>query len=180
MKTRLFDVFTNPPNLYRTMATIARIIVTDSELRNKNQLLTDFAAESGKKGEKHQFVLLPAGFLTFTIKDDLADTPLTEPKDETEKRQWYAKIETLKEQALTEFRRSIDSETIKELKSVANYLVIGIDSKAAPESKTKGIQFVLVYDLRTDKPLHWTGKSYPQPKERDCLIRMPMDSHFRV
>ena len=116
--------------------------------------------------------------MTFTIKDELANTPLSEPKDETAKQKWNEKIEALKEQALSEFHRSFGPETLKDLKSVAKYLVIGIDSYVAPKSKDIQIQFVLVYDLQAGKPLHWTGKTYPQPKERTCLIRMPMDTHF--
>jgi hypothetical protein len=162
------------------MATIARIIVTETDLRNKQQLFMDFIMESKKllpKGEKHQFVLLPAGFLTFDTKD-LTGIPLSEPQEKAEKQKWDTKIEALKEQALAEFHRTFDFETLKELKSVANYLVIGIDSNAAPKSKDMRIQFVLVYDLQSEKPLHWTGKTYPQPGERDCLIKMPIDTHF--
>ena len=62
------------------MTTIARIIVTENNLQNKNKLFADFIGESKKllsKGEKHQFVLLPAGFLTFSINADLANTPLS-------------------------------------------------------------------------------------------------------
>jgi len=155
------------------MATIARIIVTESD-QSKNRLFADFIAESKKilpEGKKHQFVLLPAGFLTFA-SDDLTDTPLSEPQDEATKQEWKARIELLKEQALSEFHRSLDSAILKELKSVAHYLVIGIDST------DKRIELVLVYDLQSNKPLHWTGKSYPQQKEKRSLIRMPIDSHF--
>jgi hypothetical protein len=130
------------------------------------------------KGAKHQFVLLPAGFLTFAITSDLTKTPLSEPKNETAKQKWNTDIEELKEQALTEFYKSFDSEMLNELKSVAHYLVIGIDSEVAPNSKKIRIQFVLTYDLQNETPLHWTGKTYPQPKERDCLIKMPIDTHF--
>jgi len=50
------------------MATIARIIVTDPDLKNKRQLFSCFIAESKQhlsNGKKHQFVLLPAGFVQF-------------------------------------------------------------------------------------------------------------------
>ena len=157
------------------MATIARIVVSDSDLQNRRQLFVDFVAESKKllpKGEKHQFVLLPAGFLTFAVNGDLANTPLTEPENETEKQKWHEKIEALKEQALAEFYRSFDSDILKELKSVANHLVIGINSQ------DRRVQFVLVYDLQSNKALHWTGKSYPNTKERDRLIKMPIETHF--
>jgi len=156
------------------MATIARIVVSDSDFQNKQQLFKDFIAESKKlpKGVKHQFVLLPAGFLTFAVNGDLAHTLLSEPQEKIAKQKWNAKIETLKEQALAEFYRSFDSEILKELKSVAHYLVIGINSQ------DRRIQFVLIYDLQTGTPLHWTGKTYPNQKEKDSLIRMPINSHF--
>jgi len=163
------------------MATIARIIVSENDLRHTRKLFTDFITESKKllpKGEKHQFVLLPGGFLTFAIKNDLTDTPLAEPEGKIAKQKWNTKIEHLKEQALAEFHKAFDSETLKELKAVANYLVIGIDSYLTPKSKDVRIQLVLVYDLQSGKPLHWTGKTYPLPGERDYLIRMPVDSHF--
>jgi hypothetical protein len=206
------------------MSTIARIIVTESEFKNKRQLFIDFIAESKKlllKGEKHQFILLPAGFLTFsrssfithfphaeqfthratplnfkdvtrlpilpktqflcyetTSSNDLTDIPLSEPQEKSAKQKWKAKIEVLQEQALMEFHRSLDAEVLTELKSIAKYLVIGIDSHADPDSQDIRIQFVLVYDLQSGKPLHWTGKTYPQKKEMDCLIKMPIGTHF--
>jgi len=163
------------------MATIARIIVTDSELQNPHQLFADFITESKRllpENEKHQFILLPAGFVTFSIKSDLTHTPLSEPQEEIAKQKWNTKVEALKEQALAEFHKTFDSEMLKELKSVAHYLVIGIDSYVTPNSKDIRIQFVLTYDLQNEKPLHWTGKTYPQPKERDCLIKMPISTHF--
>jgi hypothetical protein len=156
------------------MATIARIIVTESELQDKKQLFVDFIAESKKlltNGEKHQFILLPAGFLVFP-SNDLNHIPLSEPQEATAKLEWYRDIEALKEEALAEFHRFCDTEMLDELKSVANYLVIGINSEGA------SIQFVLVYDLQSGKPLHWTGKSYPKAGEKHRLIKMPIETHF--
>ena len=163
------------------MATIARIIVTDSELENPRQLFTDFITESRKllpKDEKHQFVLLPAGFIMFSINNDLTNIPLSEPQEKTAKQKWNDKVEALKEQAFAEFHKTFDSDVLKALQSVAHYLVIGIDSIVTPNSKDVRIQLVLTYDLQNERPLHWTGKTYPQPKERDCLIKMPIDTHF--
>ena len=157
------------------MATIARIVVSDSDLQNRRQLFVDFVAESKQhlsKGEKHQFVLLPAGFLLFAANDDLEHIPITEPQEEAEKQKWNARIKDLKKQALAEFHRSFDSGILKELKSIANHLVIGINSQ------DRRIQFVLVYDLQSAKAIHWTGKSYPNTPEKDFLIQMPIDSHF--
>jgi hypothetical protein len=162
------------------MTTIARIIVTDADLRNKRKLFTDFVTESQKilsKGEKHQFVLLPAGFLTFSVKNDLTNIPLVETEEKSGKQQWNATIELLKEEALSEFYRNLDSETLTKLKSVAKYLVIGIDNKVT-NKEDKRIQFVLVYDLQSGKAMHWTGKTYPQSGERKYLIRMPVHTHF--
>ena len=163
------------------MATIARIIVTDSEFRNNRQLFQDFIAASKNlltNGDKHQFILLPAGFLKFSINDDITSISLSEPQEATKKQQWNTEIEALKVQALAEFYNSFDTEMLKELKSVAHYLVIGIDSNVTQNSKDIRIQLVLVYDLQNETPLHWTGKSYPQKKEMDCLIKMPIDTHF--
>jgi len=155
------------------MATIARIIVTENDLQNKQQLFRNFIAESKKelKGKKHQFVLLPAGFLTFDT-NDLTGIPLSEPQEKAEKQKWNTRIENLKEQALAEFHQVFDFGILKELKSVANYLAIGINSQ------DRRIQFVLVYDLQSGKPMHWTGKTYPNTKERESLIKMPIDTHF--
>ena len=159
------------------MATIARIIVSETELRNNRKLFSDFITESKKRSEKHQFVLLPAGFLTFA-SNGLTNTPLAEPQEKLAKQKWNEKIEAIKEQALAEFHRAFDDKMLQELKSVANYLVIGIDSNVTPKSKEIRIEFVLVYDLQSGQPLHWTGKKYPQPNQRDCLIKMPIDTHF--
>ena len=157
------------------MTTIARIIVTEADLQDKHQLFTDFITASKQllpKGEKHQFVLLPAGFLTFAV-NDLTHMPLSEPENVSEKQKWHTKIETLKEQALAEFYLTFDGAMLKELKTVAQHLVIGINSQ------DRRVQFVLVYDLQSKKPLHWTGKTYPNgKKEWDALIRMPIDTHF--
>lgn len=154
------------------MATIARIIA-DYENKTIASSFAHFITESKKhfKGEKHQFVLLPGGFLKFAIKNDLTHTPLSEPKDKSEKQQWNDDIENLKNQALAVFYRDFDSKMLRELKSVANYLVIGIDAEDAR------IQFVLVYDLQSGKPLHWTGKTYGRDTEKH-LIQMPIVSHF--
>ena len=106
--------------------------ITDSELENPRQLFADFITESRKllpKDEKHQFVLLPAAFITFAVNNDLTDTPLSEPKDTTAKQKWDTDIEVLKEQALVEFHKTFDSDVLKKLQSVAHYLVIGIDTK---------------------------------------------------
>jgi len=157
------------------MAIIGRIIVTEPGLTQNRQLFQDFIAASKtllSDGDKHQFILLPAGFLKFSIKNTLQCMPLSEPKEETAKQQWNTEIEALKELALSEFYQSFDYEMLQELKSIARYLVIGINS-----NDTR-IQFVLVYDLQNERPLHWTGKSYPNQKEKNYLIRIPIDSHF--
>ena len=162
------------------MATIARIIVSETELRNNRKLFLDFITESKKhlpKGEKHQFVLLPAGFLTFASKD-LIGVPISEPQEKTAKQKWDEKVEAIKDQALTKFHHAFDDKMLQELKSVAKYLAIGINGKVAPDSKEILIQLVLVYDLQTGRPLHWTGKTYPNQKEKDYLIKMPIDTHF--
>jgi len=156
------------------MTTIARIIVTEADLRDKHKLFMDFITASKQllaKSEKHQFVLLPAGFLTFDA-NDLTHIALTEPQEKIAKQQWNDAIEDLKGQALAKFHRAFDDAMLKKLKSVAQHLVIGINSH------DRRIQFVLVYDLQLGKPLHWTGKTYPTPGERTCLIKMPIDSHF--
>ncbi|MCL2346917.1 MAG: hypothetical protein FWC50_01515 [Planctomycetaceae bacterium] len=168
------DLTKNNTNPLITMTTIARIIVTEADLRDKHKLFMDFITASKKlltKGEKHQFVLLPAGFLTFDA-NDLTGVPLSEPQEKSAKQQWNAEIENLKEQALAEFHRAFDAVMLKKLKSVAQYLVIGINSQH------KQIQFVLVYDLQSNRPLHWTGKTYPTSGEKHNLIKMPIDSHF--
>ena len=153
------------------MAVIARIIVTKTGIAENRSLFAKFVIESKKilNGAKHQFVLLPGGFLKFS-SDTLESVALEEPQEKAAKADWNATVDTLKKQALTEFRRSFDSKMLKALKSVANYLVVGIDSK--------DVQFVLVYDLQSGKPLHWTGKTFPLPGERSHLIRMPIDTHF--
>ncbi len=166
------------------MSTISRIILTEpypETANRKIKLLTDFVAKSKDalpRGEKHEFVLLPSGFLTFVIKGDLTNVSLAEPENKTEKQQWNAEIDDIKEQALAEFGKTFDNTTLKALKSVANYLVVGIDSKPAPNSKEKTIEFVLVYDLQTGKPIHWTGKTHPTPGQSQCLIQMPIETHF--
>jgi len=156
------------------MATIARIVVTEPGIENNRQLFLDFIAESKQllpKNTKHQFVLLPAGFLTFA-NSDLTGIPLSEPQDKKAKQKWYADVEALKEQALEEFYNSFDSKLLKGLKSIANYLVIGIDSNG------KRLQFVLVYDFQNETPLHWTGKTFPQKREKHFVIQMPIETHF--
>jgi len=150
------------------MATIARIIVTELGLPPNRKLLLQFIAASKTllpDGDRHQFILLPGGFLKFFINDDLSNAPLFAPEYNTS-------IEVLKEQALTEFYQAFDNEILHALKSVANYVTIGIDSKGGR------IQLVLTYDLQNETPLHWTGKTYPKPDERERLIKMPMESHF--
>ena len=164
-----------------TMATIARIIVTEPGLTQNRQLFQNFIVASKTlllNGDKHQFILLPAGFLKFSINSDITSTPLSEPNNEMAKQQWNTEIEALKVQALAEFYKSFDYEMLEELKSIAHYLVIGINSNVAPDSTDMRIQFVLVYDLQSEKPLHWTGKTYPKQSERDYLIRMPIETHF--
>ena len=153
------------------MAAIARIIVTELGLPPNRKLLLQFIAASKtllSGGDRHQFILLPGGFLKFSIDDDgLTNAPLFEQK-------CNANIEALKKHALTEFYQAFDNEILHALKSVANYVTIGIDSKGGR------IQLVLIYDLQNETPLHWTGKTYPKPDERECLIKMPMDSHFTI
>ena len=160
-------------NLILDMAVIARIIVTKTGIAKNCPLFAKFVIESKKKlnGAKHQFVLLPGGFLKFS-SDTLEGVALEEPQEKAAKTEWNAAVDTLKKQALTEFRRSFDSKMLKALKSVANYLVVGIDSEGG------SVQFVLVYDLQSGKPLHWTGKTFPRPNEDSRLIGMPIDTHF--
>jgi len=163
------------------MATIARIIVNEPGLPNHRLLFQDFIAASKTllpKGAKHQFVLLPGGCLTFPVKNDLTNTPLSEPTDKTARQKWNADIEALKAQALAEFHQSFDSKMLQELQSVAHHLVIGINSEVVNKEDIR-IQLVLVYDLQSGKPLHWTGKTFPNANtEQKYLIKMPIETHF--
>lgn len=175
---RLMETLSNNHERSLEVATIARIVVSKPGFNKNRKLFTDFITKSKRelpKGEKHQFVLLPAGFLRFPIKTS-AQTPLSEPDGKAEKKEWNTNLEALKEQALIEFHRSFDSKVLKGLKAVAHYLVIGIDSKDA--DNRANIQFVLVFDLQSGKPLHWTGKTLPVEGEKKHLIQMPMSTHF--
>lgn len=78
----------------------------------------------------------------------------------------------------------LDESTIKQLRSVCDYLTLGVDSRKRLVSTTHNritephVEFVCLVDLRTGAR-HWTGKFYPTSNQAGTIIRFgDLKSHF--
>ncbi len=78
----------------------------------------------------------------------------------------------------------LDESTIKQLRSVSDYLTLGVDSRKRLVSTTHNritephVELVCLVDLRTNAR-HWTGKFYPTSNQAGTIIRFTdLKSHF--
>jgi len=171
------------------MATIARLVLagkgnthpgknsrsTSVVLKKQYSALENLLnAESGKR--HFNFLLTPAGFLTFPFPEELKGHSWVE----LHKQQLINQFQKEAEKQLREFIGDLQPK----LKEFTDFLVIGIDSTCWEKDKNgkkkviMGIELVAVYDT-AQKTIHWTGKSYPTNRQKRTLIRIKdIDTHF--
>jgi hypothetical protein len=117
------------------------------------------------------------GFLRFDFPQDLP--PLEDnlnPPPEV--------IDALIKSAEQVCRQLLDGYTVRQLRSVSDYLTLGVDSRKRLVSTTynriteRHVELVCLVDLRTGGH-HWTGKFYPTPNQERTIIRFTdLRSHF--
>ncbi|MEM5798588.1 MAG: hypothetical protein QXP39_00885 [Candidatus Aenigmatarchaeota archaeon] len=78
---------------------------------------------------------------------------------------------------ITEFFDCISKDAFDKLKEIADYFIIGIDSKNP--GNNQHIELIAIFDLKESKTIHWTGKFYPTEGQKRDLIRInDLNTHF--
>lgn len=116
-------------------------------------------------------------FLTFDFPDDLPAVRdnLNPPTDV---------VNHLIARASRVCDQLLDESTVRSIRSVCDYLTLGVDSSKPLVSTThnliaeRHVELVCLVDLRTGAR-HWTGKFYPTSSQAGTIIRLPdLKSHF--
>ncbi len=158
---------------------IARIIVSGKQYKGEEPILDElkkvfvsFVQDAKKKDMKFEFVITPGGFLRFDWPSEF-DQKIDEEEGNKNIQVFYKSAE----QGIDKFFDYIGKNTLEELKGIADYLTIGIDSKNYKNDQR--IELVAIFDLKASKVIRWTGKFYPTGAEERHLIRIyDLDSHF--
>lgn len=159
---------------------IARLILTQS-LYGKNRELNGTKIEKGfdaflakTLGKLHfDFLVMPGGSLRPTFPEELVGKYSIE---QLERKHLDAFFEW-GDDVLGYFFYSVIEKSFVKLKSVADYLTVGIDC-LSPSSK-QHIELVAVCDLKRDRTAQWTGKFYPTEKQKNDLVKInDLNTHF--
>lgn len=159
----------------RTDRVIGRIVLAcDPAPRCTNtRLLTMFDRVAANCGNAHvTFLITPGGFLRFAWPKQLADWV-----DENRQEEALRVLTTTAERTIKAFMSALPRSTVRNLRKLAAYLTIGIDSDN--EVNGQHVELVAILDLRHMNIVHWTGKSHPVNWQAHTLIRVrDLTSHF--
>jgi len=93
-------------------------------------------------------------------------------------------IAILEEEAREWCEKLLEQSLVRKLSRIADYVTVGVDTFKSKISSTQNyisephVELVCFVDLRSGE-FHFTGKSYPTPKQAKGLVRVSnLDSHF--
>lgn len=160
-------------------ARIARLIPTESEcdyfgnpIESKSRKLIDIflASEHGKN--HYDIIVTPGGFLTFDFPKRLQydlDVNVAE-------KNYVADLQNEAQEVISLFFRQMKPSSLRKLKETADYFSIGIDGF---NRFKKHIEFVAIYELKSERIISWTGKFYPTEAQKGDLIKFnDLGTHF--
>jgi len=146
---------------------LARIIIDgkwNGNLKKARKLLEDIC-KGWPKGKKVKFLITCGGFIHFEPPEDL-------PEIGNNRKTNNKAVKLLEEKAEEQCTMILDKRLREKLNKYTHFLTIGVD-----DSKDM-IQLVGLVNLKNNK-YHWTGKSFPTPKEENTLILVSnLSTHF--
>ena len=160
---------------------LARIIIAgpwDGDVDIARSVLNSIC-EKWPQGVKVDCLVTCGAFLYFNWPDNL-------PRIEDNRSPPPNALKRLKREAEAQCKSLLDDQLRKQLKERARYLTIGIDAHAERAKVSLSstsihhphVELVALIDLETGS-YHWTGKSYPTPRQEAGLVRVAdVESHF--
>ena len=149
---------------------IARVIITSKWVGNPLE-----AKEVLKRvihiwpaGIHVKFLITPGGFIEFrwpehVTKELIGDSIYPNPEA----------VKALINEASKYLRAILDKNLLNEVKERADYLTVGMDShKEISNPKEPHIELVSLINLKEDKVVSWTSKSYPISRQAEGLVRI--------
>ena len=131
------------------------------------------------KDKKVKFLMTCGGFVQFQWPKNLTMKDIGDNKNPDDEA-----VETLVKEAEKCARKLLDGGLREKLRTVTDYVTLGIDSYKSKISTTRNIitqphiEIVFLVDLRTED-FCWTGKSYPTPGQQEGLVRIAdLNKHF--
>lgn len=171
----------------RAAKKIGRIVVTTNWHGTEKEVASAYAAyvkDAKAKSVNVTYLITRGGFLEFPWPSKIGRrTNTVNPSADD--------LACLKGFAKDAFNKLLANPVMKEVKKVARYITVGIDStnKNVTRIVENGvehitwnpinlIEFVVMYDFKTGDEW-WTGKIYPTPSQQKQLLRIPgVESHF--
>jgi hypothetical protein len=131
------------------------------------------------KDQKVKFLITCGGFVQFQWPKNLTAKDIGDNKNPEKEA-----VETLVKEAEKCARQLLGEGLGEKLRTVTNYVTLGIDSYKSKISTTRNLitqphtEIVFLVDLRTEE-FYWTGKSYPTPGQQEGLVRIAdLNKHF--
>jgi len=131
------------------------------------------------KDNKVKFIMTCGGFVQFQWPKNLTMKDIGDNKNPDDEA-----VETLVKEAEKCARKLLDGGLREKLRTVTDYVTLGIDSYKSKISTTRNlitqphIEIVFLVDLRTEE-FYWTGKSYPTNRQEEGLVRIAdLNKHF--
>ena len=160
---------------------LARIIIADKNewagnVDDARKLLEDIC-QKWPKGKKVKFIITCGGFIQFGWPKSISRSGVGDNKYPKKK-----SVDVLVKEAEKCVKKLVlDYGLDEKLKEFTDYITLGVDSYAVDEGNPKELHIELVFliDLRENKIIHWTGKSYPLSEQQNGLVRISnLKTHF--
>ena len=153
---------------------IARVIIAGKWEGNQikaKQLLEDIC-DKWPKGKKVRFLITCGGFIEYDWPESISKKEVGDNKDPNKDA-----VEFLVTEAKKCVNDMLNSGLNEKLKEFTDYITLGIDSHC--RNNKLHIELVLLIDLKNNRLIQWTGKSYPVFSQQDGLVRMAnIETHF--
>ena len=160
---------------------LSRIIIArewDGSPSKAKALLHD-VCQKWPKGRKVKFVITCGGFVQFDWPKQLSRVDIGDNKNPDNDA-----LNALVKEAEKCLKSILDEQLTKNLRELADYITLGIDSSKEKISTTQNyigqlhVELVFLIDLRSND-FYWTGKSYPTSSQQNGLVRISgLKSHF--
>jgi len=156
---------------------LARIIIASDwkgEPEEVKKLLEDIY-QKWPKGKKVKFVITCGGFIQFEWPRSVSKETIGDSKNPNDRA-----VNILVAEAEKSAKSVLTENLCNKLREVTNYITLGVDSyKVQNDLNSPHIELVLLFDLKNNRFIHWTGKSYPLSDQQRGLVRITkLETHF--
>lgn len=156
---------------------LARIIIAE-DWRGKPEearRLLETICKKWPNSKRAKFIITCGGFIQFDWPEQISRKDIGDNKYPNKNA-----VNTLVKKAEKCAKFVLNTGLTDKLRKLADYITLGIDSHLQRDnSNLPHIELVLLINLKNNRLIHWTGKSYPVSGQQNGLVRITdLETHF--